>query len=251
MRVLGIDFETTIDAQFNTEVMRIAEVGAVLWDTETRTPLLMYSTLVWSESHQFDPLMKRITNLDEKEFSTFGIPPHVAVAEIRRLWELSDKIFVAHNGLAFDKRILWAEQNRIEILDNEWCQGSTWVDTKIDIEYPEKIETRKLDFLAPQHGFLNPFAHRALFDTLTMLKVMGAYPFEPILASARQPLLELAFDGQPPWKDGGRDNAFAKSLGFMYDPEDKRWKIKLREAKAQKMKQENPDRKFFLLAKTP
>ena len=52
----------------------------------------------------------------------------------------------------------------------------------------EKIKTRSLPYLAADHGFLNPFPHRALFDVMTMIQIAGMYDINEILKYADSPI---------------------------------------------------------------
>ena len=78
--------------------------------------------------------------------------------------ELEQIQYIAsHNGTNFDlpiyKRV--CEELNLEPLFLE----KTHIDTSIDIPFPENISTRKLTYLAFEHGFMMQNAHRAIFDT--------------------------------------------------------------------------------------
>jgi len=83
----------------------------------------------------------------------------------------------------------------------------------VDVPSPPQITTRKLAHLAAEHGFLNPFAHRAVFDVLTMLKILSCYPIENVIISSNQPLMKLvalvAFDGRYKAKARGFSSEFS------------------------------------------
>ena len=64
-----------------------------------------------------------------------------------------------------------------------------WLDTIIDIKFPESIKTRNLHHLGADHQTLNPFRHRAVFDVLTMFKVMEHYDIDAIIARSKEPVL--------------------------------------------------------------
>ena len=82
---------------------------------------------------------------------------------------------------------------------------------------PPAITTRKLTHLAAEHGFLNPFPHRAVSDVLTMLKVLSHYDIAPVLESARQPSFTVkacvSYD----------DREKAKARGYRWDAARKIW----------------------------
>ena len=100
---------------------------------------------------------------------------------------------------------------------------SKWIDTMTDIPYPESIKTRALPYLAAEHGFLNPFPHRALFDVMTMIKIASMYDFDEILKYADSPNLwvraTVSFD----------DKQLAKDRHFKWDPTNKLWVKQVKE----------------------
>src|SRR5690606_9794451 len=103
-----------------------------------------------------------------------------------------------------------------------------WIDTKCDI--PQKGKSSSLVYMAADHGFVNPFPHRALHDVFTMLKLAGHYDLDEALQLARSPYItlvaEVSFD----------DRDKAKSAGFHWDPKRKLWTQRVRAKKAESMK---------------
>jgi DNA polymerase-3 subunit epsilon len=77
----------------------------------------------------------------------------------------------------------WIDKNNVEISFDE----IKWIDTLSDIDYPPHCGSRKLTYLAADHGFINPFAHRAVFDVLTMMRVLDQYPITEIIETMNQP----------------------------------------------------------------
>lgn len=215
MKVWGLDFETTWVTPVDPKKMHIIEIGAVLWDTERKMPLKLNSVCVWDRAYPFDPGITELTGLSRVDLETMGHDPKFAL-EMLQVWMGEAEAIVAHNGLSFDKVVLESEAARHGVKLPEL----PWIDTIHDVPYPKKIETRKLDFLAPAHGFLNPFAHRALFDVLTMLRVMSFYSFEEILARKAIPdimvraLVKKPFG--PTAEQGKRETESAKTRSFRF-----------------------------------
>lgn len=144
---------------------------------------------------------------------------------------------VAHNGSGFDRPMFDAQLARMleaEALRSQ-IAALPWIDTCLDVPFPEAITTRKLVHLAAEHGFLNPFAHRAVFDVLTMLRVMAAYPIEPILESAKQPLVtciaQVSYD----------DREKAKARGYRWRGQSKLW---VKHLKAHRLEEEKAQAGF-------
>lgn len=210
MRILGLDFETTgLDP--NADV--ITEVGAVIWDTERRCPILIDNYFVWDGQTILSDLIIRITGIQQRDLEEFGLPEREGFA---RLFELMDKVevVVAHNGNIFDKRFYksWCDKWLSDAVE---LKELPWIDTLHDIDYPEHCASRKLGYLGADHGFLNPFSHRAVFDVLTMMKVLDNYNIEEVVASSKEPkvLVEAIVSFQ--------DKDLAKAKGFKWEKQ--RW----------------------------
>lgn len=215
-RILGFDLETTVVEPFDATKMRITEIGAILWCTEKHKPLQIFSQSVWAPDYVWHPKMEEITGLTEAEHKEFGVSPAKAIQDLFALFEKAEAI-VAHNGKNFDKVVLEHESNRHFLL----MPINPWVDSMSDIPYPKKIETRKLEFLGPSHGFLNPFSHRAIFDVLSMLKVLSHYDFKKVFALSKEPDVIVKATIAPPFGNtaerGKKETAEAKTLGFKFD----------------------------------
>jgi DNA polymerase-3 subunit epsilon len=120
---------------------------------------------------------------------------------------------VAHNGTRFDRLFLEKQT---------WKPEKPWIDTLTDVPYPNEIVTRKLNFLAAEHGFLNPFPHRAIFDTLTMLKVFSLYAIDHVVEDMKSPLVKIM--AQVSYEEKSK----AKDLGFRWDPQNRHWYMEIR-----------------------
>ena len=220
MIVLGLDFETTWTDPVNTAEARIIEIGAVLWDTDTNKPLDMMNVLI-NEEHHRDPKLVTLTGITQDMLSDHGV---LLFQGLEQLSEMAGKAeyVVAHNGNDFDKPILDHELERVG--HKPWVR--TWIDTRIDIPYPDHIKTRKLVYLAAELGFANPFAHRALFDVLTMLKVMSMFDIKDIIELAKQPTVTCIA------RVSYADKQLAKDRGYYWDGDNKRWFKKMKKGQA-------------------
>jgi len=92
-----------------------------------------------------------------------------------------------------------------------------WIDTAVDVPYPEKMKTRNLLHLAAEHGFLPASSHRAVFDVFTMLQILSRYELIPVIARAKEPMMYLeacvSFN----------DRDLAKDRGYRWFPPKKIW----------------------------
>lgn len=230
MLLLGVDFETTWHTPVDPTIARITEIGAVLWDTDTKAPVLMFNSLVYAENYpEIPPEGVALNGISTELLKRYGALPSVAFGNLNALMLKADYI-VAHNGSDFDKIVYENDFPRVgkEVIEKPW------VDTCIDVPYPDHIKTRKLTHLAADHGFANPFAHRALFDVMTMMKLLGEYPLEEVLRLSKEPLCEViasvTYD----------DRQLAKDRGYMWDGERKKWVKKLKQSYAKREAEQAP-----------
>ena len=217
MLVLGIDFETTgLDAS----VDRIIEIGAVLWDSVREAPVEILSTLVIQDNlaSELPDEITAITGIDAKMLREHGEHAPGAFSRLASLGEKSD-FFAAHNA-DFDRGFYDAQFSRLTGLKKP---ERHWIDTTRDIPGIENMPSRRLMHVAAELGFLNPFAHRAVFDVLTMLKILQRFPLDDVVSLSREPELTLRAVVAKPWEDKGVGVALAKKLGYRWDAEGKLW----------------------------
>lgn len=178
--VLGVDFETTGLSSVDD---RVIEVGACLYEWETGTPLQLISEFVHPERPIPEEITK-ITGITDELVNDYGISEREAFTELDCFISRSHYI-MAHFGSSFDKLFFDETRKRMG-----WDQEETlWLDSAVDVRYPERITTRNLRHLASEHNFLATFAHRAVFDVLTMLTVANGYSLDGIVARAKEPTL--------------------------------------------------------------
>jgi DNA polymerase-3 subunit epsilon len=206
--ICGVDYETTGLSAIDD---RITEIGACLYDWDTGTPLKLMSTLVNPERPIPEEIVK-LTGITDELVDLYGKSEKVAFAELHDLMSYSDYA-MAFNGSRFDYLFYLAACKRLEVEPS----GIFWLDASSDVKYPEAIKTRNLRHLASEHNFLNPFAHRAIFDVLTMFKVAGNYRLDDIIARAQEPTLcvqaLVSFD----------EKELAKARGYRWYAPSKIW----------------------------
>jgi DNA polymerase-3 subunit epsilon len=167
MLICGIDFETT---GLNIPTIGVTEVGLVLWDTDLHAPIKLFGTLVDPGSYAvWEPGAEEVNNLTPELCDKYGMEDEKALKYVLS-WYGSADVACAHNGNFFDRPLLdkWAERYGFDSQRNK-----LWIDTFIDIERPKKGSGR-LGYMAADHGFLNPFPHRAMFDVMTMMTILMA-----------------------------------------------------------------------------
>ncbi|MFB5652857.1 3'-5' exonuclease [Leptospira wolffii] len=218
MIVLGLDFETN---GINPNSSEILEIGAALWDTERKEYLSIFSSLIIPQATHFEikKETKELTGITEDDLYKFGIPLSNV---IEKLIELSSytTILISHFGIEFDRIIYERILKKTQLK----AQEKFWIDTGYDIQYPKKITTRKLQYLALEHGFIPGISHRALFDVISMFQVVGNYNFPDILENANSPLLKITASVEYEKKD------LAFRSGFHWNSEKKVWEKLIRES---------------------
>lgn len=215
---LGVDFETT-----GLDVVKdsIIEVGAVLWDVQRKVPMVQYGAMIKTTGEVSDEIT-RITGITKDDLERFGVGFCEAMAEISKLLPHASHI-VAHNGTNFDRPILENELRRhgLEI------PSMPWIDSSVDIDYPQNISIRKLSYLAAEHGFVNPFEHRAVSDVLTMMKIVSEYDADDIVKWSSSPIVILqamvSYD----------DRHLASARGYRWDAAKKIWSKSVKDFKVE------------------
>lgn len=224
MFVLGFDLETN---GLDLELSRIIELGAVLWHIEEAKPVVLLSHLTNhpGETVTVSDDIAALTGISQKDFDEFAAPFPPVLGAFTSLMSRVDVVAVmAHNGIEFDWPMLANHARRLGVT----LPQVPLIDTMIDVPYPPQVKARKLTHLAAEHGFLNPFPHRAVFDVLTMLNIASRYPFAAMLESCQQPLVTLQAICRKPWEDNGESTNKAKEHGFRWDGNRKLWLKKIR-----------------------
>lgn len=212
--VLGIDFETT---GLSPDKCEITEVGAVLWNWEKKKPVAVYNTLVRIHGDLSEEIIK-LTGIEPDDLkSANAVSLDDAMWNLDSMMRQSDYI-MAHNA-QFDKGFAVEAFMSTELVLPE----RQWLCSREDIQYPKHCKSRSLTYLAADHGFINPFAHRALFDVLTMFKVAGSYDLDEIVKVNASPTVVLR--SLAPFEDKDK----VKSAGFHWKPEVKAWELRTKQ----------------------
>lgn len=219
MLLLGMDLETT---GLDTTACDIIEIGAVLWDTDREGPLAIMNHLIdWDGEVEVSEFITELTGIHQADLA-MGVGITGALQEFIDLADRADYI-VAHNGTNFDRPIL--ERDMAEYGMPWGASIRNWIDTSIDVPYDTR--TRKLVHLAAEHGFVNPFAHRAFADVLTMLTILQQYDIGEVIRNSREPLLEIQAVTKKPWEDtapdGEKETDKARARGYRWNGNRKLW----------------------------
>lgn len=218
MILLGLDLETT---GLDLAQSEIIEIGAVLWDWPRQKPIKILNELIHAKASIPEEIVA-ITGIEQRDLEQFGIPLEEG---LKKLFEMaaSAQYIVAHNGSQFDRLFL----------EREWASCAPlrlqqeWIDTLTDVPFGSQVTTRKLTYLAAEHGFLNPFSHRAIFDVLSMFKVLSHYDLDEVLKLRASPLRRVVAQVTYDQREQ------AKGAGFRWDPQNRQWFLEGKECQLQ------------------
>ncbi|MDP2317504.1 MAG: 3'-5' exonuclease [Pseudomonadota bacterium] len=205
----------------------IIEIGGVFWDTDRETAIEAGGFLVrLPEGVALDPRITKLTGITPADLEEWGGDLPDTLLRIGAMCQKHGVSYlVGHNGRAFDRAFLRAAVARLAASRPEIDHLLTlpWLDTMEDLPFPEEMKTRKLSHLAAEHGFLNPFPHRALFDVMTSLRLLSCYPLEEVIRRAAAPIVTVValvpFDRKQE----------AKDAGFFWDAPSKFWTKRIRD----------------------
>ena len=222
MRLLGFDTETSgLDPRRH----RVIEYGWALWDTDTCSVLSAGGVMVRPANGEHLPAeITRVTGITDAMLQEFGIEPVDALEWLAMFYSehAVDRI-VAQNA-PFDRSFLAAELDRLVAFpQGQVLRDAKWIDTHFDL--PPRAHVTQggtLTLVAAQHGFLNPFPHRAMFDAATCVRLLHGYDIAEVLARADSP--EVLVHAVCPF-DARME---AKDLRFWWCGDTKRWLKKIK-----------------------
>jgi DNA polymerase III alpha subunit (gram-positive type) len=209
MHLLGIDIETTgLEPGCNF----IIEIGAAIWDTETKKPVRMVSEFVTLPPGVEVPKeITELTGITTNDCNVHGLSLGGVINKIEELtlFVTQEEYKVAYNA-EFEEKFL----HDLNIRDFNILP---WIDPQYDIPFPSNIKTRKLDYLCYEHGFRNQFKHRALFDVLAMFEIMSQYDLATIIKRSKSPKTRIGA------LVSYEDRLLAKKEGFWWDGDIRYW----------------------------
>lgn len=182
MRILGIDCETT---GIHFENDRILELALVVWDTEAASVLHLESHFLLGEDYPpCNPIAEAKHKITPLTLQEFGVLPEKVLPRIQSIVaRCKIDYYCGHNARSFDRAFILAECQRQGHL--EWMPNIPWLDTMKDLPQDPRQGSMALSYLAADHGLLNPFGHRAMFDVLTMFRVLSLYDINRVVKNSK------------------------------------------------------------------
>lgn len=210
---LFIDTETT---GLDTKVDKAIEVAGILWDSTEKSIICAYSSLVKYESMPvLSSEIEKITGIKKEFYEQNAVSSEYVFDSLSVLSNKAD-FLCAHNS-AFDKAILKNSANYEFSVFMEHVFSKPWIDTMTDMPWAEEPPSKKLSYLAVDHGFSPLFKHRALSDIMTLIKIVSAYDSKEIERLALVPTIEIKANVTY------ATHKLAKERKYRYNPEDKTW----------------------------
>lgn len=216
MLICFVDTETT---GLDPKVNRLVEIAVALWKFESTSNRIVrsFSTLCNDDTGiQMTPEITKINGVTQELLDHRGVPHGSVLKHIGDNYVKACDYLCAHNA-PFDRAFIESELERANL--PKW--DKTWIDTKLDLPFPDNFTSRRLNHLAAEHGFLNPFPHTALADTMTMARIMAEYSIDFIIKSTEAEIFHLTM--QTDYQDYETREKL-KRLGFHWDKPNKIWK---------------------------
>jgi DNA polymerase-3 subunit epsilon len=209
-----VDFGLIVDTEttgLDPERDRIIEIGLLEFAVDgdgapapvvTRT----YSALQ-DPGFEVSPEVTKVTGLETKHLAGQAIDWLLVRSMLSKA-----SLVIAHNA-EFDRAFI----ERCPELDG-LVQGLHWACSMRHIDWKRNgYNTQSLNYLAADHGFVNPFAHRALFDCATTFRLVTPYLGELIQRSYEREYLMKATNSPFESKDALR------LRGYRWNPDERCW----------------------------
>lgn len=219
MIICGTDLETS---GLKIGQARILQIACALYCTKSRSIFDEFSMWVWDESYPPSSVTALAVNgLNDIWLKVHGRPPKEAFQKVLNYFDKADAV-IAHNGNSFDRPLLEFELEQFGLTKRD----KVWIDTRTDIDYPDFMQSRRLQHLAIDHGIIVTKAHRALNDVHTMLDIAKNYNLEKVFERAKSPAVKI--QAVIEFEEVNKRTE-AKTNRFNWDRENKIWWKMIRE----------------------
>jgi DNA polymerase-3 subunit epsilon len=199
-----VDVETT---GLNPKEDKIIEIGLIIFGVQGNDgPMVVHAYGGLQDPGMvLDPKIIKITGIKDEYLKGQKIDwVHV------RSWLEKVSIVIAHNA-DFDRSFLHGV-SELRDLKLHWGCSQRHIDWR-----KHGFASLALNYLAADHGFVNPFAHRALFDCATTMRLISPYLEELTKRSYERQIYIKAVGAAYESKD------LLRSRGYQWDPNERVW----------------------------
>jgi hypothetical protein len=196
----------------------------------------------WGEKHPYavDPGALKVTGLTRDLCEQFGEEAIKILPEL--FLDMKECDYVGgHNVKGYDNDMflhnnyrLFLGEDSMKLEIDEMYHSLKFVDSMIDIDYPEHCKSLTLKYLALEHGYVLTGAHEALQDIFASSHLFKSYDILKTIQNAITPVeeryLKLVF-GDPKVDK-------LKEHRFRWNPKLKIWSKKIREDKVESLHRE-------------
>jgi len=197
-----VDVETT---GLNCEEDKIIEIALLKFSLGTEPNIISLYSELEDPCEPISPEIQKLTHLTTELLQGTKID----WAKVKKDLD-GASVVIAHN-MEFDRSFL-RKRSELEGLEVHWACSLNHIDW-----YKHGFKTRSLNYLASDHGFINPFAHRALFDCATTFRLITPY-LKELLAKSHEVEYELLASNSP-----FKSKDSLKERGYRWNPEKRVW----------------------------
>lgn len=199
-----VDLETT---GVDCEKDQIIEIGILEFAVEAGKDPMIVGTYgaVEDPGVPLSPEIEKITGIDSSLIAGRQIDWALV-----RAWLERASIVIAHNA-AFDRSFL-EQRQELAGLNIHWACSLRHIDWQ-----GKGFRTRALNYLAADHGFINSFAHRAIFDCATTFRLAAPHLDEMISRSYEREFMIKATGSPFETKD------ILRERGYRWDSNERVW----------------------------
>lgn len=230
-----LDLETTSD---KPETTFPTEIGLVVYDTSLKLIAATYSRFILPdpEEESLTEGASLVTGIVQAHLEKYGVLIEEAFLEIYDLLFGIDSqfggvdFFVAHNGNVFDRPIFnRLVKKSLGPIMKECLFTTPWIDTMTDINYPNHMTKRNLQYLCAEHRYYIQDAHRALNDCLATSFLLNQYSIDDVIERAMGDWFRYELEMVAAYKNRelfNEQKEYALAMGFGWDW-DKNMRFKL------------------------
>jgi len=201
---LIVDVETTgLDAS-SDHIIEVGLLEFMMFPGKPASISRMYGALD-DPGIPVPPEIERITGISTHQLTGQSVDWALVASMMSRA-----KIVIAHN-MEFDRSFFRARKE-LKGLESHWGCSIRHIDWK-----SKGASSLALNYLAADHGFINPFAHRALFDCATTFRLIAGHLDELIQSSYLKSVRIDALNSPFEKKD------LLKEQGYRWDAQRRIW----------------------------